>query len=179
MDTQPPVEILGLHKVTVSGELPERTLASFLQSSSAELESLAQALDLGQSEIGQMARRYFSAPLDSIYLVELIVRTRGLTLEISAFGQVDPCFPDSGWQVPHQPTVLSGDGVKVLGELHSFALRSESEPLPPELRLAFFTHYLDPEQPMETPFGRVNLPPVTPVPDRLRVLRYESVTDRK
>jgi hypothetical protein len=41
-------------------------------------------------------------------------------------------------------------------------------------RAAFFFHYLDCSQPLRTPFGRITLPPATPIPDHLADMRYEE-----
>jgi hypothetical protein len=41
------------------------------------------------------------------------------------------------------------------------------------IRLALFLHYLSPTEPLRTPAGPVALPPVTPMPRRLRFMKYE------
>jgi hypothetical protein len=167
-----PVEIVGTYKFSVSGERAAPTSEPGSGTASADLGRLASELDLPLAALEQMERRYLEAQLEFVFLVELVVRTQGRPLDLSGFRQVDPCFPDSGWQVPHQSTRLSADGTRWLEDLPT-ALRLDPELLHEELRFAFFMHFLDPDRPLDTPFGPVALPPVTPLPVRLRSFHYE------
>jgi hypothetical protein len=82
-----------------------------------------------------------------------------------------PDQPRENWQAPWDLYSLT-DG----GDVHVH----ESElPVPGEMpddkaRFAFFFHYLDPAQPLETPWGQVTLPTPSVRPDRLAKIPYEA-----
>jgi hypothetical protein len=74
--------------------------------------------------------------------------------------------PRTNWQVPYDEHLLDeggNDGRPCVGE----KLVGSSA------RVAFFFHDLDPRLPLLTPAGPVALPEETPLPTRLRFMRYE------
>jgi hypothetical protein len=168
---QHPVEVIGTFKVDLADAPPESEPSIQTSDSDPELDALAQEIGLPRSAIEAMKNRFVGAPRSSVFMIELLVRPRGETFDQSAFRQVDPCAPTSGWQVPHQLTALSTNGEDVLGDLPTL-LRLHPELLHRELRLAFFIHFLDPDRPLETPFGEVALAPVLPLPYRLKAIQY-------
>lgn len=65
-----------------------------------------------------------------------------------------PDQPRDNWQIPFEETCL--------------------ESTPQKERYAFFFHHLDLARPIESPFGDLPLPSVTPMPEELTLIRYEA-----
>jgi hypothetical protein len=87
------------------------------------------------------------------HMIEIQVDPSGESIDFGKITQEDPAQPQSNWQVAwHEQRV----GDAQLG------------------RWVFFFHYLQPKQPLLTPLGSIALPPVTPLPDRLRHIQYEQ-----
>jgi hypothetical protein len=61
--------------------------------------------------------------------------------------------PKDNWQVPYDERELDKNGAR---------------------RFASFFHYLDFDAPLETPFGPIDLPAPSPIPDYLKQIRYEE-----
>jgi hypothetical protein len=100
----------------------------------------------------------------SAYLVELWVRNCKGELDFTQFSQV----PRKGGleQVAYLEHALSASG-------------SSGSPLPMQpqdfegdVRIAFFMHFLDTTQPLNTPIGSVSLPNAITRPERLAFLEY-------
>lgn len=64
---------------------------------------------------------------------------------------------------PSDEHFLSEDGSRVIAE-------GFDVPAGKTLRCAFFLHFLDPTRPLETSYGSVVVPPIQPMPQRLRKL---------
>jgi hypothetical protein len=106
------------------------------------------------------------------FLVELAIEHSAAPFTIAAFHQPDPKVPTERQQVPYDAKFLNADGDQIIGDL----MLDGSAPgyWQGTVRLAFFLHLLDPQRPLESPFGDIALPRPTPWPKRLRVMRYET-----
>jgi len=95
----------------------------------------------------------------TVHLVEVVVDAPASTLDVSEFCQEDPKAPRSNWQVAYDERFLNAEGTAEEGGLAVSPCR-----------LAFYLHLIDFARPMRTPFGPVNLPEPTPMPERLQAL---------
>ncbi|WP_309893710.1 hypothetical protein [Archangium sp.] len=104
---------------------------------------------------------------ETCHLIELLVEGEG-EFEVGSINQPDPSRPTLDWQVPYDEYRLApeGDSGEPLDLRHAVDLHGQ-------IRLAFYFHYLSPAEPLWTPAGPVALPPVTPMPGRLRFMKYE------
>jgi hypothetical protein len=96
-------------------------------------------------------------PIDApepVHLVELSFAGAAAELNFGAITQPDAARPPSEWQVPYDEHVLKSQAGRT--------------------NVVFFFHYLDLARPLETPFGPLALPAETPMPQRLRGIRYAA-----
>jgi hypothetical protein len=100
------------------------------------------------------------------HLIELLVEGEG-KFKVGSITQPNPTRPRSDWQVAYDEYRLVPDGSS--GEPFGFAPVELRGPV----RLAFYFHYLSPNEPLQTPAGPVALPPVTPMPLRLGFMKYD------
>jgi hypothetical protein len=123
---------------------------------------------IAQSEVIAVYSIEGSEPVN---LVEM--RFRGLdgAFDLSEITQAVPGEPRSNWQVPYMEHILNSAGDAVLADDSIAAKRSDL--WKGEMRMVFFFHYLDLQQPLKTPFGDVRLPAQTALPDRLSMITYE------
>jgi hypothetical protein len=147
----PTIRVLGVHPVEASPALLREAYEikyGSLALSEVERRDADQAI---RAEIGGAA------------LIELQVDGRDDRFDAGDFHQED------SEQAAYAETYLTEDGVDVVGE--SFEPPSDTR-----LRLAFFLHFFDPGRNLETSYGSVALPAMTPMPDRLkRLVPYEPV----
>ncbi len=108
---------------------------------------------------------------EPVHLVEVWVRAAERVFDIGGITQDLPDQPKSNWQVPYSEYVLNGAGDETLTE--EFGAADKPELWKGDMRMAFFFHYLDFERPLLTPFGPVQLPRATELPERLSIIRYE------
>jgi hypothetical protein len=108
---------------------------------------------------------------EPVHLIEVWVRGADGVFDIGGVTQKIPDKPQPNWQVPYSEYVLSPLGDEVLTE--EFGAADKPGLWKGDMRMTFFFHYLDPEQPLLTPFGPVELPPESELPDRLSIIRYE------
>ena len=101
------------------------------------------------------------------YLVEAIIRDYIGTLDFGEITQAIEGVPRKNWQVPWDEYLLDDLGTSG---------RSAPFPAPTQIdgdqRIAFLIYYLDPTQPLITPFGEVNLPDLSPRPEGLDFIKY-------
>jgi hypothetical protein len=101
------------------------------------------------------------------HLLELQLTGHGL-FNVGAITQRDESLPRSDWQVPYDEQQLSADGASGVA-IHGGEVRVHGV-----LRIAFFFHFLNPDEALLTSLGSVTLPGPTPRPERLRFLAYEA-----
>ena len=88
------------------------------------------------------------------HLCELVVENASYDIEFGEFTQPIVGRDRSYWQVPYDERLISKTK-----EFRSYV---------------FFFHYLDIAQPMQSPFGALELPEPTARPARLNFITYES-----
>ena len=95
-------------------------------------------------------------------LIDMTIDDGGQGFDVGEFGQ------EAEDQVAWDEAFLSLDGTAVLSR--------DERPEGERCRLAFFLHFYDPEQPLETPFGPVRAPEPAEMPAALKeLIPYEPV----
>jgi hypothetical protein len=99
----------------------------------------------------------------NLSLIEIRAAAKDDRLDPGQFVQADPDQPVENWQVAYEEEFLNEDGTEVVDE------PEDGEPV----RLAFYLHFTQFDEPLLTPYGPLELPPPTELPERLRKLfRY-------
>ena len=105
---------------------------------------------------------------EPVALVELLIENYSGTVDIAGFSQDVGRLGPSRSQVPWLEHELNEQGTS----------GRDFSPYPllvaGRARIAFFLHYPQYGQPLTTPFGPAAFPQPTPVPKRLRFMRYEE-----
>lgn len=114
---------------------------------------------------------YEVAAREPCHLVEVLLRDLDAAVDVAAFTQPIPGSPRDSWQVPYDEWLLDAGGTCVLGQ--PSADNGGEAMWRGTARLVFFFHYLDLNQPLESPFGPLELPTPTSRPGRLNDLHYE------
>ncbi|MBA4369157.1 MAG: hypothetical protein C0403_16130 [Desulfobacterium sp.] len=110
---------------------------------------------------------------DPCHLIELIIKNCQSEIDMIGFTQEISGQPKSNWQVPYNDKFLNDDGSKITGDVMLDG-RDEKN-WKGNVRIAFFFHYLDLSKPLKTPFGIKSLPAPTDLPERLKIMEYESL----
>jgi hypothetical protein len=109
---------------------------------------------------------------EPVHLIELSVLGAQGFFNVGNITQEIPNQPRGNWQVPYMEQILSASGNEVLADDYEASKRPEL--WRGDIRLAFFFHYLDFERPLRTPFGDVQLPAESDLPERLSMMEYEQ-----
>jgi hypothetical protein len=112
-----------------------------------------------------------SAP-EPCHLVEMRIDDCDGVFEIGEITQADSKLERANWQVPYDERLISSDGHELLTE--SFEAQDRPELWRGSVRLGFFFHLLNFYQPLLTPFGELELPRPSPLPERLSAFTYEE-----
>ena len=107
------------------------------------------------------------------HLIELVIHDSEGEINIADFTQEVAGEPRDNWQVPYMENILNSDGTAILAD--DVTISQKPELWRGDVRLVFFFHYLDPQQPLKTPFGEMPVPQPTSRPDRLKIVQYEPV----
>ncbi len=131
------------------------------------LLSEAMALKYGGIEMSPSSRAKAEAhvkdELSSVVLIDITVNDDREGFDVGKFGQ------RQSDQVAYDEVFLSIDGKRIISDIE--------RPPGGTCRLAFFLHYFDLEQPLETPFGPVPLPAPGDMPrDLQKLIAYQPVT---
>jgi hypothetical protein len=151
----PIVEVLGVYRLTVSGELFREQLEILFPDPLPDDERVA-----AEQEVREQ--------LGSTVLIEAIVRNRTGVFNVADFTQPEDEVPRAEWQAAYLETYLSADGES----------RIDGPPTQEagNLRLVFFLHFWDPNKPLRSSYGDVQCPAPEPMPERLaRLVQYEPV----
>lgn len=105
-------------------------------------------------------------------LIEVLIEDAPRPIDFAHFVQPDPSRPPSNWQTAYDEHYLTPDGSNFLSD--DPRQRPDFAACQGNLRAAFFIHYLDTTNPILTPAGSITLPDRTPLPDRLKIVRYEA-----
>ncbi len=148
----PAIQILGAHRVKLTQRL-------FLHA----LEVKYAGCGLQGDECRRAAKATLEE-LSSVVLLEVLISNRDRRFDMGDF-----CQRGSD-QAPYDEHFLSADGSRVVSAGFDVPARKT-------LRCAFFLHFFDPAKPLETSYGKVPVPPITPMPRRLRTLVPYEPTD--
>jgi hypothetical protein len=153
---EPSIEILGVYHVPVTEELL-REQFDILYGHLTTKEEKVEALQLCREQ------------LKSVVLIELGINNLDDKFSLNDFTQAIPGQPPENWQAPYDEAYLSPDGEAVL----SHDVKQE---VYGELRIAFFLHDYNSQQPLLTSYGVLQCPTVQDMPERLqRLVPYEPV----
>jgi len=120
------------------------TVAVFNDTLEALYGGKRSASDLAAAK--SMVKEHF----DGLYAIEIEVEPSVDGFDWSEVTQSIAGYPRSNWQVPYDAQPLGDEGK----------------------RWAFFFHFLNLHQPLLTPCGALQLPPVTPLPEYLKGIEY-------
>jgi hypothetical protein len=179
----PLVSVIGVHSPTLDRgrydafvaeqvnrqnpiNFPEE-LKSFLRRVGRESEIVA----LSPEELSER-REYFEQEFAGVAQVEVLVENPDECFKIGGFQQVDPSVPSSRWQVAWNERFLTFDGMRVLGEYSFNELPTQSR-----YRVAFFVHAWRHELGLNSTYGPLSLPPLSPIPERLWQLAPFELVD--
>ena len=103
------------------------------------------------------------------HLIEIEVSDCTSQIDFLQFTQPLDDQPRDNWQVPYDEAFLDAEGIRLVDEDDQY-----KQPSVPRFRAAFYFHYLDQKQPLQSQVGPLKLPKTTKKPRRLAFLRYES-----
>ena len=149
---KPQVRIIGIYPVEI-------TKSILLENARLEFGDGRFYLD----DILQLSDDEFAERFKDIYLVEIGIDQPDALFDPGHFTQEESGRPPDSWQVAYDEKYLDFEGSSV-----------QPKPAPGDkIRFAFFFHSPNLNQPLLTPYGAVELPRPTAMPDRLRTLfRY-------
>ncbi len=154
---EPKIEILGAYRLPVSDELLQQQFDILYGHLTSESEK-------------KTAMQQCREQLESVVLIEAMVRNRDTKFKVDDFVQPHANLPRENWQVAYAEVYLSPDGEKVLSS------HREAESLTDTVRIAFFIHFFDPQKPLHSSYGTLQCPSVQEMPVRLqRLVPYEPV----
>lgn len=154
---QPTIEVLGVYALPVTDEMLQ------------EQTDILHGSDLSGAERRQ-AEAQCREQLESIVLVEVLVRGCDMRFDIDEFSQPQDGVPRENWQAAWAEAYLSEDGETLLVE------RWRDPPKVDSIRVAFFIHYWNAARPLLTSYGEVTCPAVKKMPHRLqKLVPYEPV----
>jgi hypothetical protein len=142
-------------------------LKSFLKRVGRESEIVA----FSTEELDER-REYFEQEFAGVAQVEVLVEDPDALFKVGDFQQVDPSAPSSRWQVAWNEKFLTFDGAQVLGEYSFNELPTESR-----YRITFFVHAWRHDLGLNSSYGPVSLPPLSPIPERVWQLAPFEVVD--
>lgn len=154
---KPRIEVLGAYRLPVTEDLFR------------EQFDILYGFPMDNKERAK-AQRECREQLESVVLIELLVRNRDKRFQLDDFAQRHKGRSKDNDQVAWAEAYLSPDGKSLLVERWSD---------PPEidpLRVAFFIHFWDAAKPLQSSYGELSCPAPQPMPDRLkRLVPYELV----
>lgn len=104
-----------------------------------------------------------------VHLIEIMVRGKpGEAVQMEEFTQPKRGVRKSSWQVSYDEHLVNRGGTDGFRIHEPQGIRIEMD-----LRMTFYMHYLDVSLPLLTPIGEMRLPSETPLPQRLKFLKYE------
>ncbi len=107
-----------------------------------------------------------------VHLVELIIKDNTTSVNIVGFTQEIPGLPKSDWQAPFSEKILTEDGTVLIADSDKEAI--DNKLWSGNIRFVFFL-FLDSNIPLSTPFGKLQLPKSSALPERLQnIIVFES-----
>lgn len=143
---QPNIKALAVYRIQLSPELLEEAL-----------EAKYGGLRMSATE-SELAREQIIEEISSVALIELLVSNPDDHFNLSDFHQ-----PGSD-QAAYNEVYLSKDGQSVIPTRYFEVPKDEV------FRVGFYLHYFDPEKPLVSSYGLVDLPPIQEMPDYIFTL---------
>ena len=119
---------------------------------------------------------YGIAEYPEVHLVEVHVDAPPSSVDTGAFGQNDTALPSGSRQVAYDERYLDALGNAFISARWTMGWEPLHEGIaePPVSRLIFFLHYLSLDRPLLTPFGPIDPPAPSELPQRLaRIVDYQ------
>ena len=108
----------------------------------------------------------------TVHLIELLLRECQAPFDFFQITQPLLGIPRDHWQAAYDERILNLQGTSIIADPWIDKLAPEF--WSGDVRVAFFFHELNPSLPLKTSWGFVTLPEPTPLPDRLKIMPYES-----
>ena len=147
----PKLEIIGVYRIPFTEELYKKAY---------EVKYSGYSIPFWRK--GKI-KKTLKEELSSIALIEIIVKKPDNKFNMGDFGQ-----PNSD-QAPYDEAFLNPEGTQIIS-------RGFDVPNSDEIRILFFLHFFDPEQPLKTSYGQLTCPKIKEIPDRLKqIIDYEPI----
>jgi hypothetical protein len=105
----------------------------------------------------------------NVHLIEITIDHPPEKVDVGKITQEIQGEDKESWQSPWDEKYLNEEGDEVIGEFFDVPKGTDTT------RLAFFFHHLNLNTPLLTPYGQLDLPKPTKMPDRLvDIIEYES-----
>jgi len=154
---KPQVDVLGVYRLPVTNALFREQFDILYGYPMSERQRLK-------------AERQCREQLSSVVLIEVLVSNPDDRFDVGQFSQSQDGVPKENWQVAWNEALLSLDGEALASEGGS-ALPDSSD-----MRIAFFLHFWQANNPLLTSYGEVQCPNAEEMPARLsQLVPYEPV----
>lgn len=157
MIRKPEVQILGVHALQVTTQLVEsqfRLLYDYAMS----------------KEQASKARKQCRMQLNSVALIETLIKRPDEHFSVNDFAQVQPGLPRDSWQAPYLVRFLDAEGLALL------ECEDDATPRRDHFRCAFYLHFFQDGKPLITSYGERFCPQMSTMPDRLiQLVPFEPV----
>ena len=116
----------------------------------------------------QLIGVYKTNETSNIYLLEFIINSSPIDVDVSSFVQKDDTISKESWQTAYDEHFLNDDGTKVIGTfLNQESLTGD------KTRMVFFMYFIDLNKPLISQYGEIQLTNLSPVPDRLlKIIKF-------
>jgi len=152
---EPTIEVLGVYRLRVTEDMFREQFCTLY------------GRDPSPSKPGEEERNCREC-MESAVLIELLVKNRDGRFDAGDFAQRPEGLAKSDWQVAWAEAFLSADGAELIVE------RLGETPPAGDLRIAFYLHFWDPDEPLWSSYGQVMCPEPIAMPERLeRLVPYE------
>jgi hypothetical protein len=157
--TKPLIEVLGVYRVPITDALIQDRIENSYPADQVNTPEDRRAVE-------QECREF----LESIVLIEALVRGYDERFKVGDFTQRRDGVPRDDWQAAYDEAFLAPDGESRIKR--PTALQAPAG----DLRIAFFLHLWDAGKPLVTSYGDVACPAPRDMPERLvRLVPYENV----
>lgn len=144
---QPSIEVLGVYRL-----------------------SITEALLQEQAAILSISTRECKEQLESIALIEVLIKNRDAQFKCGDFTQRQVGVSRENWQAAWAEAYLSVDGEALVVD------RWNAPPQVDDFRCTFFLHFYQPGKPLITSYGECKCPAIDEMPERLsRLVPFEPV----
>jgi hypothetical protein len=177
---KPSIKVIGLYSPSASKIEYERFIKSYLdrlnpvnfdEKTRAVFQNLGRGADLKplRKERLEEIENELRQNLANAVFVEALVRNPDDQFDVADFSQPDPAVAEGLSQVAWNEVYLSEDGETALS--HESMPRVPASPV---FRIVFVLHFWKPHLPLASSYGKLECPPIAPLPARLwRLAPYD------